>query len=79
MASDTPGRVGGAHTANAMGFQFTAASIGMAFLPWLAGVLAEALGLEVIPQFIFLIALVTFFLHETILWREVRHPLAKLS
>lgn len=79
MASDTPDRVGSAHTANAMGFQFTAASIGMAFLPWLAGVLAEALGLEVIPQFIFLIALVTFFLHETILWREVRHPLAKLS
>ncbi len=79
MASDTPGRVGRAHTANAMGLQFTAASIGMAFLPWLAGVLAEAVGLEVIPQFIFLIALITFFLHETILWREIRHPLAKLS
>ena len=79
MASDTPGRVGRMHTANAIGLQFTGASIGMAFLPWLAGVLAEQIGLEVIPQFVFLVALLTFFLHETILWREIRHPLARLS
>ncbi len=79
MTSDTPGRVGQVHTANAIGLQFTGASIGMVFLPWLAGVLAEQGGLEVIPQFVFLVALLTFFLHEAILWREIRHPLARLS
>ncbi|MCE2472679.1 MAG: MFS transporter [Anaerolineae bacterium] len=79
MTSDTPGRVGQVHTANAIGLQFTGASIGMAFLPWLAGVLAEQIGLEFIPQFVFLVALLTFFLHEMILWREIRHPLARLS
>ncbi len=79
MTSDTPGRVGQAHTANAIGLQFTGASIGMAFLPWLAGALAEQVGLEFIPQFVFLVALLTFFLHEAILWREIRHPLARLS
>ena len=79
MASDTPGRVGSAHTANAMGVQFTGASLGMAFLPWLAGVLAETYGLEVIPQIVFAIALITFFLHEAIIWREFKHPIARTS
>lgn len=79
MASDTPGRVGRPHTANAIGLQFTGASIGMAFLPWLAGALAEKVGLDIIPQFIFLAALLTFLMHEAILWREIRHPLARLS
>ena len=79
MASDTPGRVGRAHTANAIGLQFTGASIGMAFLPWLAGLLAEELGLDVIPQFVFLVALLTFCLHEVMLRTEIRRPLARLS
>ena len=79
MASDTPGRVGNSHTANAMGIQFTGASLGMALLPWLSGVLAETFGLEVIPQFVFIIALSTFALHEAIMWREMRHPLAKVA
>ena len=75
MASDTPLRVGNAHTANAMGIQFTGASLGMALLPWLGGILAEAVGLEVIPQFVFMIALCTFALHEAVMWREFKHPL----
>ena len=78
MTSDTPLRVGKAHTANAIGLLFTGASLGMAFLPALAGVLAETQGLEIIPQFIFVIALITFALHEGILWRELRHPIAKV-
>ena len=78
MFSDTPARVGHAHTANAVGFQFTGASLGMAFLPWLAGVLAEAQGLETIPQLLFVIALITFLLHEAILRRDVRHPAAPI-
>ena len=76
MASDTPGRVGGAHSANAMGLQFTGASLGMALLPWLGGILAETVGLEVIPQFVFLSALVTFILYEGIVWRDFKRPVA---
>ena len=79
MASDTPGRVGGAHIANAMGLQFTGASLGMALLPWLGGILAEAVGLEVIPQFVFFIALITFILYEGIVWLDYKKPVAKPS
>ena len=79
MTSDTPGRVGNAHVANAIGFQFTGASLGMALLPWLTGILAENLGLQIIPQFVVIIGLITFFLHEAILWREFRHPVAKAT
>ena len=79
MASGTPGLVGSAHTANAMGLQMTGASLGMALLPWLGGILAETVGLEIIPQFIFLIALVTFLLYEGIVWRDVRRPKMKPS
>lgn len=78
MFSDTPGRVGHAHTANAVGFQFTGASLGMAFLPWLAGVLAETRGLETLPQLLFVIALITFLLHEAILRRDSRHSAAPI-
>lgn len=77
MSSDTPGRVGNSHTANAMGIQFTGASLGMALLPWLGGVLVEALGPGVIPQFVFIIALATFVLHEAVMRREFTHPLVK--
>lgn len=72
MVSDTPLRVGKAHTANTVGFQFTGVGIGLALLPWLAGVLAETFGLEVIPPFLLLIAGATFLLHEAILWREAQ-------
>ena len=77
MASDTPGLVSRAHTANAMGLQLTGASLGMALLPWLGGILAETVGLEFIPQFVFLIALITFLLYEGIVWRDFKRPAAK--
>lgn len=79
MASDTPGRVGTGHVANAIGFQFTGASLGMAIMPWLAGILAETFGLEIFPQFLMVAGIVTFLLHEAILWREYRYPVAKAS
>ena len=72
MSSDTPGRVGIFHTANTIGFQFTGAGVGIAFLPWLAGVLAEYFGLETIPPFLLVIATITFLLHEIILRREAQ-------
>ena len=70
LASETPSRVGQAHVANAIGLQFTGASLGMALLPWLAGVLAETQGLEVIPRFVFVTALAALALHEAIRLRE---------
>ena len=72
MTSDTPRRVGLAHTANTVGFQFTGAGLGMALLPWLAGALAERFGFEVIPPFLFVAALLVFLLHELIVRREKR-------
>lgn len=77
MASDTPRRVGNHHVANAIGFQFTGASLGMAVLPWLAGTLAEVFGLEILPQFLVVVMAITFLLHEAILLLEARRPLAK--
>lgn len=70
LTSDTPGRVGPAHVANAIGLQFTGASLGMALLPWLAGVLAETQGLEIIPRFVFVTALATLALHEAMRLRD---------
>ena len=79
MSSDTPGRVGIFHTANTIGFQFTGAGLGIAFLPWLAGVIAEQFGLETIPAFLFVIALMTFLLHEVILRREAQIAVKPVS
>lgn len=73
MTSDTPIRVGHSHTANLIGFQFTGAGIGMALLPWLAGVLGETFGLESIPPFLFTAAILMFLLHELILRRDAHN------
>jgi len=62
--------------ANAIGFQFTVASLGLAVLPWLAGTLAEAFGLEILPQFLVVVMAITFLLHEAMLLLEGRRPLA---
>lgn len=48
LMSDTPNRVSSEHLSSTIGFQTGAASIGIAILPGLAGVLADRLGLEVI-------------------------------
>lgn len=42
----TPQVVGARHTANAIGFQVGAASLGIAIIPWMAGVLVEQGGVE---------------------------------
>ena len=48
LISTTAARIGPSHVANAVGFQIAAAVLGQSVLPALAGVLARALGLEVI-------------------------------
>ena len=62
--SDTPHLVGTKHAANAIGFQISAASLGFATLPGLAGFMAERLGLEVIGPVLVVFAVAMFLLHE---------------
>lgn len=60
LIATTPARVGAAHTANTVGFQVAAAALGQSILPASVGVLAQRLGLEVVPIGIFIAALVLF-------------------
>jgi hypothetical protein len=62
--SDTPRLVGSEHAANAIGFQISAASLGFATLPGLAGLLAERLGLEAIGPVLVAFAVAMVLLHE---------------
>jgi fucose permease len=62
--SDTPHLVGKEHAANAIGFQISAASLGFATLPGLAGFMAERLGLEIIGPVLVVLAVAMFLLHE---------------
>jgi fucose permease len=48
MVSITPARLGLRDSANAMGFQVAAATVGMALIPGLIGIAAERLGVEMI-------------------------------
>lgn len=57
LISTTALRVGQAHTPNTVGFQVAAAALGQSFLPAGVGVLAERLGLEIVPRGILLAAL----------------------
>jgi fucose permease len=73
--SITPQRVGTGHAANAIGFQVAAASLGIASLPGLAGVLAENAGLETIGPFLLVISTATLLLHEALVHRSAaRQP-----
>jgi len=62
--SNTPDQVGVEHSANAIGFEVAAASLGIAALPGLGGVLAERLGLEIIGPFLVVFSVVVLVLHE---------------
>jgi fucose permease len=71
--SDTPHLVGAEHAANAIGFQVSAASLGFATLPGLAGVMAERIGLEIIGPVLIAFALAMFLLHEAFMRYGTRH------
>jgi len=70
LITTTPERVGHEHAANAIGFQISAAGVGVAFLPGLAGPLANQLGVEIIGPFLVAIALLQLALHEVIVWQR---------
>ena len=70
LTSNTPERLGAGHAANAIGFQMTAVRLGLAAIPALMGVLAEAFGLETIGLCLFVVAVVMLLLHEAIVPRK---------
>lgn len=72
LIAATPGRVGRAHSGNAIGIQVSLASLGWALLPAMAGILARAHGLEAVPVFLVASALAALMLHETLLALAVR-------
>lgn len=49
LIATTPARVGPKHTANTVGFQISTAAVGLAALPAVCGLVAQYLGLELIP------------------------------
>lgn len=67
LISTTAERVGEQHAANAIGFQITAASAGIAFLPWLTGILAKNVNIEMIAVMLFISTLTVLIVHEIIL------------
>jgi fucose permease len=74
LTSGTPGRLGQAHAANAIGFQLASARLGLAVIPALGGVLAESMGLEVIAPFLFFSAIAQFAIHELTLLKALQPP-----
>lgn len=58
LIATTSVRVGAAHTPNAVGFQVAAAALGQSLLPAFVGVVAQRLGIEIVPVGILLAGLV---------------------
>lgn len=72
----TPRRVGQRDAMQTIGFEVSAATVGIAALPALAGVLARRFGLEIIGPFLVTIALTLLALHETVI-RRSESPVAQ--
>ena len=64
LISATPQQLGIPHATNAIGFQVSAASLGMALLPGFAGILAKNFGLEIIGLFLIAISVIMFLLYR---------------
>ncbi|NWF71181.1 MAG: MFS transporter [Chloroflexi bacterium] len=74
LMSATPGRLG-QHAANAIGLQMAMVGIGSAAFPSLAGILANRIGLEIIPPFVLLLTVAMIAIHEALIARS-RRPVA---
>jgi len=72
VTSTTPARLGAADAENAIGIQIAAAGLGIGLLPWLAGILAQNVGLEAIGPFLFVISVVVLLLFGLITVRSER-------
>ena len=69
MITQTPGRFASTHVANVVGFQVAAASIGIATIPWLFGIIARRAGLEVLPWLLLGATVIMIILHEAVVRR----------
>ncbi len=69
LMSETPRRVGDELAAHAVGFQVSAATLGVAMIPNLAGLISERLGLWAIAPFFAVGALLLLTLHELLVRR----------
>ncbi len=72
VTSTTPARLGAADAENAIGIQIAAAGLGIGLLPWLAGILAQNVGLEAIGPFLFFISVAVLLLFMLITVRSER-------
>lgn len=68
LMSMTPHRLGAANSTHAVGFQVSAGMVGAALVPGLAGLLAEAWGLEFVARFAVLLAILLFGTHELLVY-----------
>lgn len=64
FVTNTQERLGPDHGPNAIGFQVGAASIGLGILPGLMGMLANSMGLEVVPPFLVVLAVMLGIAYE---------------
>ena len=74
LVSSTPQRLGVADATNAVGFQVAAASLGIAILPGVAGVLAQRISPEIIPPFMIACTLAMIALYEIAVRRAGPDP-----
>jgi fucose permease len=66
LIAATPDRLGAAHAANGVGFQVAAAALGQSLLPWLVGVVAGRVGLEVVGPSVLVALVLLTAVHEVV-------------
>jgi fucose permease len=66
LIAATPARLGGAHAANAVGFQIAAAACGQALVPWLVGGVAQRSSLDVLGPLLLGFAVALIAIHEAL-------------
>lgn len=64
MIANTERTLGGQNATNAIGFQMVGASLGISVLPWIAGLLAENIDLEIISPYVVMLAIFFTLLYE---------------
>ena len=74
LITATPRRLGHAHATNAIGFQISAAGLGIAGLPALVGILAASASLEVLGPFLALSALLSLLLFSLVVRASTLAP-----
>ncbi len=72
LTSGTSERIGADHASNALGFQMAFARLGLASVPALCGVLADAWHVSVIAPFMVAVAVAMFAMHELTILAAVR-------